>query len=653
MRPLPVVSNRSLGTGPAYFVDPVNGNNSNSGSQSSPWKTINYAKTSLQPGYTLYLRGGIYYEHVILSMLGTETKPITIRSYPGELAIIDGGIREFFENAAAAWVPYAGGAPGEYISAATYPGIGTSGSFGNFADSMVPLHRYKYLIDLRSDNSSWDNLTGGSDTVNGIYNGPGIYYDAVTDRIHIRLAHTNWNFLPEDRRYLGEQDPRNLPLIIGSSDQLPLYINNAQNIDIQDLVVRGPGRYTVEVRGSRNINFDHVTIYGGGLALRLHSTNGFRFTNSALRGISAPWSFRTSHKYRGNPAYLFFPPSSVPQSSNFEFAYSEFTDSHDCFWAGGVIQLSFHNNLLDNCNDDGLIISGDNSVTGGPNYFYQNYLSRALNMFVFVGTQDKNYIYRNIIDLRPPVQYYPGSSAMAGDPPRIITTGMIANDHGTYIWNPIFFYHNTFFRQNDGWRDYYFDGWGRETENTIRRIFNNIDVQIKELPGFNFHFNAESTYKWGQIPASADIQINGNLYWGVQDGPGFQGQYFPSNWAAIAPLDLFANPRFVNLYTDWRQMSDLRLQSTSPLINAGGSIPPEWPDPFRAIDQDSPDIGAIPFNAPDWKVGIDGRLIISQQSSQPTPTETPTGPTGTPTPTPGTGIPTPTPKPGMCTYWKN
>lgn len=97
MRPQPAASNRSMGPGPAYFADPVNGSDSNTGSQTSAWKTINYAKTRLQPGDTLYLRGGVYYEHITLSISGTATNPITIRSYPGELA------RVYFELARSAF----------------------------------------------------------------------------------------------------------------------------------------------------------------------------------------------------------------------------------------------------------------------------------------------------------------------------------------------------------------------------------------------------------------------------------------------------------------------------------------------------------------------------------------------------------------------
>lgn len=46
----------------------------------------------VQPGDTLYLRGGTYVGDFTFLVLGTQTRPVTIRSYPGEWAVIDGKI---------------------------------------------------------------------------------------------------------------------------------------------------------------------------------------------------------------------------------------------------------------------------------------------------------------------------------------------------------------------------------------------------------------------------------------------------------------------------------------------------------------------------------------------------------------------------------
>lgn len=86
-----------------YFVSP-DGDNGNAGTFESPWRTVAYGVTALSPGDVLHLRGGTYYEHEIgLSVAGTENAPITIQSYPGEQAIIDGGVPDFRTMQGSAW----------------------------------------------------------------------------------------------------------------------------------------------------------------------------------------------------------------------------------------------------------------------------------------------------------------------------------------------------------------------------------------------------------------------------------------------------------------------------------------------------------------------------------------------------------------------
>src|SRR5262245_15184564 len=91
VRPLPVASKRPMADTKSYFVDPKKGDDSSEGSKVKPWKTVTHATAKLTAGTTLYLRDGVYHEHLTLSLSGKSDQPITIRSYPGELAVIDGG----------------------------------------------------------------------------------------------------------------------------------------------------------------------------------------------------------------------------------------------------------------------------------------------------------------------------------------------------------------------------------------------------------------------------------------------------------------------------------------------------------------------------------------------------------------------------------
>ena len=200
-RPLPQASDRPLEAGQTYFVNPVAGNDAADGSQQKPWRTLGHAVNKLRAGDTLVLRGGTYYEHVVANLTGTPDRPITIRAYPGELAILDGGLREFFEAPAVAWEPCPGGAAGEFRSTKAYPNLGAAGDgpgvFGNFGDSLVPLAAYRFRGDLQSDNLYW-NVENKVGNESFIYCGPGIWYDEASGHIHCRLAAMNLPGLGED-----------------------------------------------------------------------------------------------------------------------------------------------------------------------------------------------------------------------------------------------------------------------------------------------------------------------------------------------------------------------------------------------------------------------------------------------------------------------
>ena len=56
--------------------------------------------------------------------------------------------------------------------------------------------------------------------------------------------------------------------------------------------------------------------------------------------------------------------------------------------------------------------------------------------------------------------------------------------------------------------------------------------------------------------------------------------------------------------------ADLRLSEGSPAVDAGLPIPARRPDPLREADAGKPDVGAVPFGAAVWGVGVDGRIPL-------------------------------------------
>ena len=74
---------------PGWYVAP-DGDDANEGRGKTPLKTIAKALEYAQPGDTIFLREGDYHEFVVPTRSGESGKNITIKSYPGETARIDG-----------------------------------------------------------------------------------------------------------------------------------------------------------------------------------------------------------------------------------------------------------------------------------------------------------------------------------------------------------------------------------------------------------------------------------------------------------------------------------------------------------------------------------------------------------------------------------
>lgn len=86
---LSLLSANALTQAATYYVS-EQGNDSNPGTLSSPWRNINYASSQAGPGDTVLVRGGTYYEEVRTYRSGTAGNRITFKAYSGETPIVDG-----------------------------------------------------------------------------------------------------------------------------------------------------------------------------------------------------------------------------------------------------------------------------------------------------------------------------------------------------------------------------------------------------------------------------------------------------------------------------------------------------------------------------------------------------------------------------------
>ena len=73
----------------SFYVS-TTGNDSNPGTQTAPWRTIQHAADSVRAGSTVNVLGGVYEELVSINKSGNAADGfITFRSYPGETAVLD------------------------------------------------------------------------------------------------------------------------------------------------------------------------------------------------------------------------------------------------------------------------------------------------------------------------------------------------------------------------------------------------------------------------------------------------------------------------------------------------------------------------------------------------------------------------------------
>lgn len=596
------------------FVDPAQGADEHAGTLAAPWRTVGHALTQLSPGETLCLRAGVYYERLRISLAGRAAAPITIRGYPGERAVLDGGWREFAESPAEAWRPASDGAAGEYESVQRYPNVREV--LGSFQDSGIGLQTYYHSQDLRATNElvDWEDWDQQDATdIRPLYCGPGIWYDHGSGRIRARLASTH---LPAPLpNYQGESDPRRVPLSLAPFHAIPLHVDGGAHLRLQDLEIRGAGYTAVLLEQAEDIEFDRVRIRSGAYGIRAQGTGPLRLTYCQLQGNVAPWTFRSDgskRDYPGRPhrnisrlnthalieidagressVYAF------PQNDAWELDHCEFTDAHDAVYLG-AINVRFHHNLVANMQDDGLYLSPmyqRHRLDGRDPRIEvtENTFRGVLTAIAFggpePGTHDQVFIARNVFDLRRPI---PTGRPTARVAEPALHHGKVIGDHGSPPWPAIAFYHNTVLSREPA-RDAAMATTGASREGHPRRVLNNIFLHEARLPALS------------PLDAERDVAADGNLYWSLADiGPGaklFDRFRASPQFEASRKLlpdgstthSLVADPRLRSLADDGAL--DVGLVDGSPAIDAGVPIPDDWPDPLRDADPGAPDIGAHP-----------------------------------------------------------
>ncbi len=303
-----------LANAASYYIDPVNGNDSNNGTsialakKTIPGLTTGSSPVTLAPGDIVYLRGTGHFPQSHFDNTwskGTSGNPVIVRPYnPGggaETVIFDPGYAEFKTGSVgspnSAWVPYTGpdAAPDEYVSVNTFAVASYQGSFlqSNNGIAGDRLLSYSHVEDLRGG-------IGGSQTVQNeseaqvapsdprnaggllandnpntpvdertlkhvwTYRGPGLWYNPTTQKIHFRAAATNLN-QTGIVDYSGPTDPRTMPISISGTLTYAFDIN-VDDIRFENIIFQNGGTKTGTIAGSgsnycERATFDHCKFY--------------------------------------------------------------------------------------------------------------------------------------------------------------------------------------------------------------------------------------------------------------------------------------------------------------------------------------------------------------------------------------------------------
>lgn len=612
-----------------HFVDAAAGDDAGPGTKEKPWRTIQASLTRLEPGDTLVLRGGVYYENVYCAITGTKDKPITVRGYPGEVAVVDGGFPEFQKDPVHAWVP--GAAPGEFVSKHSYPNI--RDVLGLFGDSLVGLQTYWHKEYLLTDNET----TAAGNAVS-FYCGPGIYYDKASGKIHVRLAPTHQKregFV----NYAGESDPRKLPLVIAPFRSVPLFVDQAMYMRFRDLVIRGGGFNTVVMNFAVDVEFEYVTVYGGSYCLRAKNSGPVTLSNSALVGGVPPWGYWSDnalHTYDGTyydpwtqpeepraarnvarlPTHALLVTEGAEESDIFALPFNnrwkisqcEFMDAHDGLYFNGR-KMEMHHCLLTRIQDDGVYLSSPTPQPVNEDvHVYRNYFAGVMSPFgahLRGVPQGKIFAYGNIADMRYLSQMYRPSDK---EPGGRFTTGAFFLAHGRgkpQGMENIGFYYNTLILSG---RQFAGGTYGRTHPESMREVYNNLFVYTEKLPPFS------------GMDAATDgrVEMDGNLHWTPGHSPespelwiekirnSLASKENVSRWGGVlwAQHSCYGDPKFRQWSIEKLTGNDYRLTPDSPARRLAVDFPEKA---LLRDDVAGPAAGALQGDE-QLKVGIRRRI---------------------------------------------
>jgi len=270
-----------------YYVAP-NGLPTGDGSSTRPWDlaTALARPLAVQPGDTIWLRGGTYTGSFISQLVGTPGAPIVVRQYPGERATVDGNFVMFGSDT---WFwgfevmrsgPTVGGPNGimnrgarlRYINMVIHDASGVGvGLFDNTPVNDAP------------DCEIYGSLVYNNGTVNNLNHGIYIYNHVGGKKVRDNIVFNNWS--------LGIQ--------AYAQSAVPEWLNN---ITIDGNIAFNNGSISGYAGGPVDIFLGAGDVSAVGAVI----TNNYAYRNNSQRTIDAGYYYSAGHRdlvFTGNYAY--------------------------------------------------------------------------------------------------------------------------------------------------------------------------------------------------------------------------------------------------------------------------------------------------------------------------------------------------------------